>query len=109
MIDDAARKPKMKGPLISAVALVFLASAPFAEAFQIVQSTGVPAASSLRVADPNEIREGMGDLGPRATVTPSPFSNRLRFGTSPTISGWSDEPARFLESPAIRTVPSQQR
>jgi hypothetical protein len=33
-----AMEPPMKAPLISAVALAFLAAAPFAQAFQIVQS-----------------------------------------------------------------------
>jgi hypothetical protein len=99
----------MKGLLVFGIGATLLASAPFANAFQIVESSSVPAATSLRVADPDDIRENINN--PRAATNGMafPFSNQLRIGSSPTSESPIDGNSPFLESPAIRSVPSQQR
>jgi hypothetical protein len=99
----------MRGFLISAVAATLLALAPFANAFQIVESSSVPAATSLRVADPDDIRENIGNQRAATNGMGFPFSDQFRIGSSPTSQSSIDGNSPFLESPAIRSVPSQQR
>src|ERR1700759_46899 len=103
------REMPMKALFALAAVMVFVASAPFAQAFQTVPGDKVPAANAPRVADPDDIMESMANQDALNGGAPRPLGNTLRFGTPATNSGSLDAPGPFLESPASRTVPSQQR
>lgn len=99
----------MKAPLILAAALTLLAGMPLAQAFQTVQSSTVPAANAARVADPEDVMESIDNQSSTTGGVTTPLGNQLRFGASPSTGGGIDPNGPFLESPASRTVPSQQR
>jgi hypothetical protein len=101
-----SREMPMKALLILAAVGAFLAGAPFAQAFQAVPGDKVPAANAPRIADPEDIMDSMSSQDALTGSTASPVGNALRFGT---LRGSLDAPGPFVESPASRTVPSQQR
>jgi hypothetical protein len=102
------REMPMKA-LLFAAALVFLAGAPFAQAFQTVPGDKVPVANAPRVADPEDIMDNLANQDALSGTAASPVGNTLRFGIPATNGGSLGAPGPFLESPASRTVPSQQR
>jgi hypothetical protein len=97
----------MKASLVVA-ALTLLAGAPFAQAFQSVQSSNVPAATAPRVADPEDIRDSIANQGTAGGTATTPFGTQLRIGT-PSGTGGSDATIPFLQSPATRRVPPQRQ
>jgi hypothetical protein len=103
------REMPMKGLFVLAAGLVFVSGAPFAQAFQTVPGDKVPAANASRVADPEDIMDSMANQDASTGGAASPIGNTLRFGAPVTNRGTLDDAAPFLESPASRTVPSQQQ
>jgi hypothetical protein len=94
------------------VAIGFLSAAPFAAAFTVQNSSSVPAADAPRVADPDDVRQNLQNqpLTGNATTFGTHVGNtQLRFGvTHPYGSSAPNGNSWFLESPAVRTVPSQR-
>jgi hypothetical protein len=74
------------------------------ESASFCRSTGAP-----RVADPEDIMDNVADQDALSGTAASPVGNTLRFGIPATNGGSLGAPGPFLESPASRTVPSQQR
>lgn len=87
--------------------LTLVTAAPFAQAFQSVQSSNVPAANAPRVADPEDVQNNIANPGTQGGTATTPFGTELRIG-SPSGTG-SDTNSPFLQSPATRTVPSQRQ
>jgi len=96
----------MKASVILA-ALTLLAGAPYAQAFESVQSSNVPAANAPRVADPEDIQNNIANQGSGSGALTAPFGTQLRVGT-PSLSN-GDGATPFLQSPAARTVPSPRQ
>jgi hypothetical protein len=99
--------------VVSAVmGIGFLSAAPFAAAFTVQNSSSVPAADAPRVADPDDVRQNLQNqplTGNSTTFGTQVGNTRLRFGVTQPYDSAPNGNNWFLESPAVRTVPSQRR